>query len=359
MELQNFITKNKNYIDLFKENNLKVKKYSKYNCIIVSNHYDNNLIYTDESDYWKMYCRGAVIDTVKNKIICLPPSKSIDVDIDDINFDNPEVQVLLDGTMINLFYKDEWIISTRSEIGGYNKWSDKKSFGQMFEDCLDFDYKLLNKNNSYSFVMRHIDNRNVSPITLNELYLVEVYSYRYKNVTRLPVTEYPDILKIDNITNLDTLNEISDYYFKGYTIKQGKKRYKLINNEYEKVKELKGSYNNDMLHYFELRKNNKLKEYLKYFPEKNKYFLKYRNELHDLSNELYSFYKRIYIHKSIEKKEIPYYLKPLTRDIHKQYLNTKVPTSWNHIKEYVNSLPSKRLVFALNYKNKSQNKKVL
>ena len=57
MELQNFITKNKDYIQKFKDNNLKVKRYNKYNCIIVSNYYDNKLEATEDSEYWKMFCR--------------------------------------------------------------------------------------------------------------------------------------------------------------------------------------------------------------------------------------------------------------------------------------------------------------
>lgn len=353
MELQNFISKNKDYIQKFKDNNLKVKTYNKYNCIIVSNYYDQKLEAKDDSEYWKMFCRGAVIDIKKNKIVCLPPPKSIEADIESLQFNNPEVQILIDGTMINLFYKnDEWIISTRSEIGGYNKWSDKKSFKQMFDECIDFEYKLLNKNHSYSFVMRHIDNRNISPITMNELYLVEVYSYKYKKVERLPLSEYPKILKTENITNLQTLNELSDYYFKGYTIKQDNHRYNLINNNFEYVKELKGSYNNDMIHYFELRKIGRLKDFLKYFPEKSSLFNDYRSQFHDLSNELYSYYKRSHIHKSISKDEIPFHLKPLIKELHNNYLKTKKPTTWNDIKNYTNNLPSKRITFVLNYKNK-------
>ena len=62
--------------------------------------------------------------------------------------------------MINLFYhQNEWLVSTRSEIGGYNKWNNKKSFVlTMFDECSKLDYELLNKNMSYSFVMKHVEN---------------------------------------------------------------------------------------------------------------------------------------------------------------------------------------------------------
>ena len=36
-------------------------------------------------------------------------------------------------------------------------------------------------------------------------------------------------------------------------------------------------------------------------------------------------------------------------DIHKLYLKTKQPTSWQTVKDYIHTIPSKKLVFAMNY----------
>lgn len=349
MELQSFISENNNYSDLFKKEGLKVVKYK--NLLLVKNYYDKPLSYTDENDYWKMYCRGAVIDTLTNKVVCLPPVKSIEYDTisDDSSYIGSEIQYLIDGTMINLFYHKEWLLSTRSEIGGRNKWTDKKSFKQMFEECLDnnMDYDKLDKDCCYSFVMRHKDNRNVSPIKENKLFLVEAYNLN-KN-ERLNLTKVNlDVEKINNISFNDLI-DFNSYEIKGYTIKDGNKRYKKINPLFEKVKDLKPNMNNDFLNYIELRKNGNLTEYLKHFSEYSKQFDEYRNKIHKLSNELYNNYKNCYVFKKIERKEIPYHLKPLTDDIHRNYLNTKEPTSWSDIKNYIHSLPSKKLMFALNY----------
>lgn len=349
MKLQSFISENNNYSDLFKKEGLKVAKYK--NLLLVKNYYDKPLSYTDENNYWKMYCRGAVIDTLTNKVVCLPPVKSVEYDTisGDSSYLGSEIQYLIDGTMINLFYHKEWLLSTRSEIGGRNKWTNKKSFKQMFEDCLDknFDYDKLDKDYCYSFVMRHKDNRNVSPIKENKLFLVEAYNLN-KN-ERLNLTKVNlDIEKINNIS-FNNLNEFNSYEIKGYTIKDGNKRYKKINPLFEKVKDLKPNMNNDFLNYIELRKNGNLKEYLRYFSEYSKSFDEYRNKIHKLSNELYNNYKNCYVFKTIERKEIPYHLKPLTDDIHRNYLNTKEPTTWSDIKNYIHDLPSKKLMFALNY----------
>ena len=74
-----------------------------------------------------------------------------------------------------------------------------------------------------------------------------------------------------------------------------------------------------------------------------------RDKIHNLSNELYSTYKNVFIHKNTDKKDIPYHLNPLIYDIHKLYLKDKQPTTWEDIKNYIHNLPPKKLMFALNY----------
>ena len=358
--LQSFINSHDDYISLFKKNGFKVITNSKYKLSIVKNNYDNPLTFTDESDYWKMYCRGAVIDIVTNKVIALPPVKAIEITLEDLNSKdlinnvNDEYQSLIDGTMINLFYHKEWIISTRSDIGGYNKWSDRKSFRKLFDESCDIEYDDLNKKYSYSFVMMHTDNRNISPITYNELYLVEVYSFENDTISRLPHHSYSknNFKQIDS-TNINYYTSMFEkdqpYYTKGFTIKVGSKRFKYINPAFTVAKNLKLNHNNPCLTYLHLRQNGTLKLYLSYFPEHTNTFNDYRDKIHKLSNDLYSTYKNVFIHKSTDKKDIPYHLNPLIYEIHKIYLKDKKPTTWTDIKNYIHSLPPNKLMFAINY----------
>ena len=354
MELQKFIDDNNNYINRFKDEGFKVVRYK--NLILVKNYYDKPLDFSSENDYWKMYCRGAIIDKDINKVVCLPPVKSVEIKSEDILPDG-EIQYLIDGTMVNLFYnRGSWIIATRGGIGGHNKWTDTKNFRDMFNDCCNINccninYDNLDKDCSYSFVMRHKDNRNISPIKVNELYLVEIYKYHLnKDFERLTHDQYPsDILKINNESSFLMETIANDYKIKGYTIKQGNKRYKILNPLFEKVRNLKPNMNNNLLNYIILRQNGDLDEYLKYYPEHKKLFGDYRLEIHNLSNKLYNCYKNCFIFKKIEKKDIPYHLKPFVNDIHKKYQKDKTPTTWRDIKDYIHNLPPKRIVFALNY----------
>jgi len=355
MELQQFIDDNPDYISIIKKNNFKINKYR--NLILIknkNNKYNLNNLNDLIDDYWKMYCNGAIIDTDLNKVISLSPAKSIileEKDIQNLDIENSEIQHLIDGTMINLFYhNNKWNLSTRSEIGGYNKWNNKKSFKTMFDECvkdISFNYDNLDKDCSYTFIMRHIDNRNISSIDSNDLFLVEVYRYYENNIERLHQKHYPkDINTLDNCS-IDL--PFKNYDFKGYTIKIDNIRYKIENPIYEDIKSLKINFNNDLICYLELRKNGNLKRYLKYFPEKRNIFQDYKDKLHRLSNNLYSTYKNIYIYKNDIKP--PYYLKPFLIEIHSKYIKTQKPITWNDIKQYMYNLESKRIVFSMNYMN--------
>tara|TARA_Y100000389_G_scaffold120659_2_gene118008 strand:+ start:1940 stop:3010 length:1071 start_codon:yes stop_codon:yes gene_type:complete len=355
MELQTYINTHENYISDFKKLGFKVNSYK--NLRIVSYPYDKKPEYNSQDDIYKLYLKGAVIDINTNRVICLPPIKSLDISTESENQDGAIYQSLIDGTMINLFYHgDKWIISTRSEIGGYNKWTNKKSFRQMFDECCELDCDSLDKDMSYSFVMKHIENRNVSPVNNNELILVEVYNFSEDNVKKLEREEYPELNCIihDIYTDREELMKLFQgpvipYYIKGYTVKYDNLRYKWINPYFEEVRNLKINMNNHLLNYIELRRNGNLKKYLRYYPEHNHLFNNYKEKLHDLSNDLFTTYKNVFVHKSIDKKEIPYHLNPLVYDIHGRYLKTKIPTNWESVKDYIHTVPSKKLVFAMNY----------
>lgn len=352
MEIQEFINQSSDSIQKLKKMGVKIKSFK--DLLILSLPYN----FTFETELL-MRVRGIVIDKNTKKIVCLPPRKSVLVnDVKDLEIedsDKIEYEELIDGTMINLFYHNEWLISTRTEIGGYNKWSDKKSFRKMFDEACDFDMNALSKDYSYSFVLRHKDNRNVSPITENKLYLVEMYHIK-NNLKRVERKDFPEILnQVEYVTDQKKMLELNDnsQFIKGYTIKRSDKdiRYKIQNKNYEKIKNIKTDMNNDFLVYLELRKNGNIIEYLKYYPEKTNLFREYRNKVHLLSNDLYTSYKNVFIYKKNDKKEISYHINPLMYDIHKKYLETKSPIRWDDIKDYIYHLDSKKLYFAIQQSN--------
>ena len=380
MDFQNFINNNNDYIQQFKNLNLIVKKYSHINLIIVK--YKKNFNYDFINFPWIKYCKGTIINTKTNKIICLPPLISTTIN-NDIPFitnlmlgphnDNEIYQTLIDGTMINVFFhNNEWFISTRSFIGAKNKFSNDISFKSMWDECFNH-YGELNKNNSYSFVLQHINNRNITLHSQNKVTLVEEYSFfdssnhdplfmapagysPKNNITNINLDNHNysfDVIKSLNKNDITHFNNIfsisNNFQNKGYTIKNNNIRYNCINSYFNIASQLKGNFNNKLHLFLSLNNNNKIFEYIQFFPEDKQIFFEYKNKINLIINDIYNKYVNMFIHKNITIKDIPYQIKPIVHNIHKNYLNTQNNTSFNYVKKYFYNLPHKKITFIYNY----------
>lgn len=332
------------YNDSIKINTFKNLKLLKYK-------YDSKI----NKDYLK-YCKGAIYNTDTNKFVCIPPKRS-----DEYNnqkLDNSFIiQDLVDGTMINIFYTNEkWCLSTRSDIGGKNKWSDK-SFFELIKDICEYESitKLLNPDYSYSFVLRHKSNKCVSNIEFNSLVLVDIFDFNRnmyvinmfnhfnnKNIPFWIVNHY-------TYTNVDRLINLKcNHDWKGFIIKNNNLRYKYINPEYKKAKDITNNSNNLLHTYFSCIHDSTLMKYLKIHPEHKTKFNSYKNMVDIMINELYSNYCNLKIHKTIEYKNIPFHLKPLINEIHDEYVIKHKKINKLFIKKYFTKLPIKRILFVMN-----------
>lgn len=366
-EMSNFTDNMKELNSFMKDNGIIYRKYSKENSLIMK---DKN---RDDHKSWKKFCRGLIINPTDNSILAVPPVKSKECSKDE--FFNEElndsliIQELVEGTMINMYYhNNQWNYSTRSSIGLKNKWDNKKSFHEMLQDCDKIQTDFMDKELNYSFVLRHINNRIVTPVYKNELILVEIHKGS-ENVSLLKCREvvqkicetngFKDLgftfVKQFKTTNYDDLDKLfhfeNNYHLKGFTIKdfENNLRYKWINPSYKFVEDLKVNTNNKCMGYLSLRKNGNLKEYFKYFPEDRHSFDEYREKFRSIVDKLFVSYHRVFVHKNMERKEVDYALKPLLNELHKSYLNSKKPTTYNTVKEYFHNLPVKKIQFVMNY----------
>ena len=360
MEFQTFITNTEDYIQELKKLNVYVKTHTKKKLALVKYHYDKE--YDTVTYPWIKYCRGAIINTETNKLVCVPPVKAHQeetIDSIDTTKEENEYQLLVDGTMVNVFYhNNEWIFSTRSSIGANNSWDGKQSFFKMFQESVEGDEWIheLKKDHCYSFVLVHKNNRIVSPVMKNQVYLVE--QYNLEELQRVPLD---NISGIENVYTFDKENiqyykdPHLPYSVKGFTVKCDTERVKWINPQYEHVNKLKINYNDKLLHYIQLRQNGTLREYLNYFPEESYTFSQHRDTFNEIKFALLKTYCDHFIHKTLEKKDIPYEFKPLLYDIHGEYLNTGINRNEKNINTFLHNLPAKKYAFVYNYfKEKNQ-----
>jgi len=336
MKIQQWFEAN-DYIDKFKKHNVQYRKYPDLELMIIKRRYGSEY---SEKRNWLNYCRGLIINYKTNKIIFIPPTKAKECSTSEKIYElNNSPELLVDGIMINLFYyNNKWLLSTRSNIGATNTWSSDNSFQEMFKECSKIlDYSTLNTEFTYSFVMRHKNNRLTSRVGKNELVLVEVY---HKGVRQPSLPQNKGYTVVSQWT--------SEELFKGLTIKVNNIRYKWLTNEHKFIEMIKPNTENPCLNYLILRNSGNLTEYIKYFPEKRFEFNKYRKKLHTMSRLLYQLYSAVFIKKTIKKEEVPFHFKPLIYEVHGYYLKNKQGISWEYIKNYIYEIEPKRLYFVMN-----------
>lgn len=373
MELQKYINENSDYLSQFKEHKLFVRKYSKHNLCIVKGYYNRKYDYTNNP--WMRYCRGVVIDTKTNSIVCIPPRKAdsyiINNQIENVIYKTLDKEIgnlqdvidkydesnlyepLFDGTMVNIFYhNDKWMFSTRSNIGAKNSWDGKESFLKMFLEVNGEEWiNELHKKHCYSFVLHHVKNRNVSPIEQNMIFLVENHKIEDKIIENKPLEHIDNISNSFNLTK-EMLNGYNgDLFFsiKGFTVKNESQRVNWINPNFEYVKSLKMNHNDKYLNYISLKQNRLLSQYLIYFPEDRHVFDEYREEFNKIKLLLYSRYVSRFIKKEIETKDIEYSLKPLIYELHGYYKESGEKINMKLISDYMHNLDGKKMMFIRNY----------
>tara|TARA_R110002074_G_scaffold208550_2_gene377304 strand:+ start:8457 stop:9638 length:1182 start_codon:yes stop_codon:yes gene_type:complete len=326
-------------------------------------------------------------------IISFSPPKSFDFTVfsDHNNATDCYAEDFIDGTMINLFYyNDNWEISTKSSIGGnvnffindYNdEPKDKITFKNMFLECCknaNLDIENMEKSFSYTFVIQHPENRIVTPIINTQLFCIRIYrfsnnlvnevpfDYFYNNYScfhntsvmipmRYPINSYDELMNYYGSEN-------TPYYCVGIMIynKNGE-RTKIRNPNYEMIRKLRGNQPKLQYQYFCLRKENKVREFLNYYPEYKQSFYSYKTQMHSFTSKLYANYKECFIFKLKNLKSYDFQYKIHMYNIHKIYLeklraeNSNI--SKNTIIEYVNGLHPAQQMFAINYELRNELKK--
>jgi len=351
----------KEYDDLF------IVKYDKSKC--------------DMNDPDTKKCRGIVLEKNTNILVCVPPPKSEHVSIfNTIDIDKTTFEEFVEGTMINIFkHKGELYISTRSCLGGYCSFYSNKTFNALFSEIIELSkFDVIDDNMSLTFILQHPENKIVTNYEKPDIKLVYGVTINGYNVTNYNLAELDSMLETKglsfSIPIRYTIKEISEVYKilekmthneQGIILKSNIDnnylRGKIRNEYYNYVRKLKGNNSNKKYMYLELRRNNTLEEYLKYFQDDVELFESYRLELFETTNKLFNSYQDYYVRKDENKEkviklftDIDYEFRPLCIELHQNYKIKKEPTTKKIVIEYINRLPLAKLLFVINYKYRSK-----
>jgi len=359
--------------------------------------YDKNFLACDLIPTYGL-CRAIIVNN-QNKVVSFAPPKSIPSDkfIQSYNEKTEGIvaEEFVEGTMINVFWDPSvgltggWEIATRNTPGATSsffkgaKGSKGKTFREMFLEAAancNLVLHMLNPLYCYSFVLQHPENRIVVPFNKPQLYLTGVYSIEHVDENIFINVFEPRLLKsglelvnvkiqFPEIYHFDTYAELIEKYASmntSYNIvgvmlhnRVTGERSKIRNPVYEQVRGLRGNQPKLQYQYLSLRKEGKVSDFLKFYPEKKKELSAFRDQVHLFTNTLFDNYKACYIKKDKPLKEYPEQYRTHMFNIHQIYL-TELREQGQFInsaivQKYVNEMHPSLLMFCLNYQMRKRN----
>ena len=383
-----------------KRDDLNILKLNKVECRTSNNQkykvvrYEKNTLTIDMRNIYGL-CRSIVINS-NNNIVCFAPPKSVSCETFMNKYpekkDNIIAEEFVDGTMINVFWDSSvglsggWEITTRNTVGGtssFYKSQHSKTFRDMFMEAVKENNLVLEQLNPlycYSFVLQHPENRIVVPFKKPQLYLVAIYSIDNTdpnniNVSSININElksftwcntsikFPETYIWDNYTNLinNYASMNTPYNIQGvviYNTTTGE-RTKIRNPVYEQVRSLRGNQPKLQYQYLCLRKEGKVSDYLKYYPENKRDFSNFRDNVHLFTNTLFSNYIACYVKKEKPLLEFSAQYRTHMFNIHQIYMNElkekQLFVTNTVVIKYVNNLHSSLLMYCLNYQMRKRN----
>jgi len=336
-------------------------------------------------------CRSVIVNN-NNTVVGFSPPKSIKAE-DFIQKYSEEVVVaeeFVEGTMINVFWDSligidgGWEISTRNTVGAtstFYKGTESKTFRDMFlEACKEcnLEIKSLDPKYCYSFVLQHPENRIVVSFKKPQLYLVGMYFIENiedecnvhvsnnqicRDYFLRTTVKFPEVYKFDKYSELiekyGSMN--TKYDIVGvviHNINTGE-RGKIRNPVYEQVRNLRGNQPKLQYQYLSLRKEGKVGEFLKFYPESKKEFSGFRDQVHLFTDTLFNNYVSCYIKKEKPLKEFPEKYRTHMYNIHQKYINelkeSKQFVTNTFVQKYVNEIHTSLLMFCLNHDLRKRN----
>ena len=353
----------------------------------------NRLNFYKENDYNKFLelskFRSVILK--EDKLLLYSPPKSVDYELFIEKYKDVSecwVEDFIDGTMINLFYditNNNWEISTKSSVGGNLMFFNnpnleiKKTFRDMFfESCSynNFNINSLPQKYKYTFIMQHPENRIVTPNDYPKIFLLKIYEMNYISDLKYKISEINTLnfsntppyiffntgIQLVSKYNITTYNDVQEYYKNdnvpffcvgSMIYNKNGERTKIRNKNYEIVRQLRGNQPKLQYHYLCLKKENKIKEFLFYYPEHRNDFNEFKLKMFEYTNNLYLKYIECFIKKQKPLKEFEFQYKNHLYKIHEKFKNELISKNMKVDKkvviDYINSLHPAQQMFVINY----------
>ena len=312
--------------------------------------------------------RSVFLNPDTEEIVCFSPPKSTPVSIFIHKYPKLDTSIVtetIEGTMVTLFYDgllNHWEICTKSAVGGKyfyyrteynNETNNQLSFRTMFCEAMGVkeldeipssDRFLSVRSYCFTFILQHPENHMVLPVKKPKAYLVALHNFNPDGHSVTPVMQdvfekwdffqnagikvyYP---KIYAIHDYDEMNELfyqmtARYDNMGFMItnKQTGDRTTIRNPKYDYVRALRGNNPNLQYQYLEVMKEDKIKEFLSYFPMYKKQFRVFYDSWQECVTQIHNSYVSFYVFKT-GKRIAKKYMQFICRLHHEVYILSKM-----------------------------------
>lgn len=289
--------------------------------------------------------RGVIVEKNTNKPLCYTFDKMTRHFPEEWDLKDCKITKACDGSQIKLFYSQTgkyWVVSTTRRIDASRSYFfSNKSFMEMFQDASNtLNWDRMDKNCCYSLVLAHPDNRVVA--RHNKPFLTHVLTRNmetFQTVSQDIGLPRPQEVSFNSKSDIWKSIKRMPFYMEGYVVQRGNTFIKLVNSKYQEVKELRGSSSSLLFHYFHLKKNKKIKQFLSYYPESSETFKYFDGCFQNLCMLAYNEYILLRVRKVIEPPQVLKFLKPVLYRVHGLHLTNKIRIRLADVKAHLEDYP--------------------
>lgn len=300
--------------------------------------YDHDGINAVDSSAIESECRGVVFcgDEIVMKAFPLTVQISeddkerIDTEVGSI-FEQCEFYDSYEGALVRMFYfAEKWYCSTHRKLNAFNsKWSDNKSFGELFVEGLeaemaesesfrkhmgDFEEPILkrfeatlDKECQYMFLILNNERNRIVCTPPPRACVYHVGTFKNKELDMSESTGLPKPVKhnFESMADLERhMGTVSPEYLQGVIVfAPNNKQYKILNSMYHRLFNVRGNVASIPFRYLEIRMQPKMVDDLySLYPNYASKFDEYEDALYEISQDLHKAYIGRFVTKQNKTK---------------------------------------------------------
>lgn len=346
--------------------------------LIWANQENKKKICMNNEDILQTQMNGVILKKDGFEVVC----RSFDNYIDDIGWDSEyysedskkRVETYEEGTFLRIFYhKEKWIVSSLKCINVEETFlfcKNKNFYDFFWEAGKNMDVDKLDKNFSYSFILKHRENRcgipyNGIPTLVYcgkfdlrnwKPCIEKVYAKDLKKEEVDSKSDIVDIVELEFSTNLiEKEIERTDLSNKGIiVVLENGDRLSFVNKKFLEIAEIRGSNPNIKIRYIELDKEKRLK-LIEYFPEFG--LQKINEDIDKKALQIFKTYQASFLFKKIETSDIFKNIRNIVERVNSYSKEKKKPVTLKMCHEKLLECEPKELGMIMQWFPKNNGKK--